>query len=122
LEGFRFADILRWKRGELMEKPWNGFHVAALNVPMDLNEDGILDVAFYQGTRPTPTVSGVTYVDVSARIGTAVNSQLLKNSTSGELIWMNEIPRKWNDRNYLYPIPLNDLQRNPKLLQNPGWN
>jgi hypothetical protein len=105
-----------------MEKPWNGFHVAALNVPMDLNEDGILDVAFYQGTRPTPAVSGVTYVDVSARIGTAVNSQLLKNGTSGELIWMNEIPRKWNDRNYLYPIPLNDLQRNPKLLQNPGWN
>ena len=122
LEGFRFSDILRWKRGELMERPWNGFHVAALNVPMDLNEDGILDVAFYQGTRPTPAVSGVTYVDVSARIGTAVNSQLLKNGTSGELNWMNEIPRKWNDRNYLYPIPLNDLQRNPKLKQNPGWN
>ena len=122
LEGFRFSDILRWKRGELMERPWNGFHVAALNVPMDLNEDGILDVAFYQGARPTPAVSGVTYVDVSARIGTAVNSQLLKNGTSGELNWMNEIPRKWNDRNYLYPIPLNDLQRNPKLKQNPGWN
>ena len=122
LEGFRFSDILRWKRGELMERPWNGFHVAALNVPMDLNEDGILEVAFYQGTRPTPAVSGVTYVDVSARIGTAVNSQLLKNGTSGELNWMNEIPRKWNDRNYLYPIPLNDLQRNPKLKQNPGWN
>ena len=122
LEGFRFSDILRWKRGELMERPWNGFHVAALNVPMDLNEDGILDVAFYQGTCPTPAVSGVTYVDVSARIGTAVNSQLLKNGTSGELNWMNEIPRKWNDRNYLYPIPLNDLQRNPKLIQNPGWN
>lgn len=122
LEGFRFSDILRWRRGELMERPWNGFHVPALNVPMDLNEDGILDVAFYQGTRPTPAVSGVTYVDVSPRIGTAVNSQLLKNGTSGELIWMNEIPRKWNDRNYLYPIPLNDLQRNPKLIQNPGWN
>lgn len=122
LEGFRFPDILRWKRGELMEKPWNGFYVPTLNVPMDLNEDGILDVAFYQGTRPSPTVSGVTYVDVSARIGTAVNSQLLKNGTSGELIWMNEIPRKWNERNYFYPIPLNDLQRNPNLKQNPGWN
>ncbi|MEJ7739628.1 MAG: RagB/SusD family nutrient uptake outer membrane protein [Chitinophagaceae bacterium] len=122
LEGLRFPDILRWKRGELMEKEWNGFYVPALNTPMDLNEDGILDVAFYQGTRPSPAVSGVTYVDVSARIGNAVNSQLLKNGTSGELIWMNEIPRKWNDRNYLYPIPLNDLQRNPNLKQNPGWN
>jgi starch-binding outer membrane protein, SusD/RagB family len=121
LEGFRFADILRWKRGELMEQEWNGFYVPSLNTPMDLNEDGILDVAFFQGTRPSPGVSGVTYVDVSARIGNAVNSQLLKNGTSGELIWMKEIPRKWNERNYLYPIPLNDLQRNPNLNQNPGW-
>ncbi|MBO9661077.1 MAG: RagB/SusD family nutrient uptake outer membrane protein, partial [Chitinophagaceae bacterium] len=68
-----------------------------------------------------PTVPGVTYVDVSARIGNAVNSQTLKNGTSGELIWMKEIPREWTDRNYLYPIPMNDIQRNPNLTQNPGW-
>jgi hypothetical protein len=122
LEGLRYADLLRWKRGPLMEQEWNGFYVPALNTPMDLNEDGILDVAFYQGTRPTPAVAGVTYVDVSAKVGTATNSQLLKNGTSGELIWMNEIPRKWEDRNYYYPIPLTDIQRNPNLKpQNPGW-
>lgn len=120
LEGLRFADILRWKRGELMEQEWNGFYVPSLVTPMDLNEDGILDVAFYQGTRPT-AVAGVTYVNVSPTIGTATNSQLLKNGTSGELIWMKEIPRKWDERMYYYPIPLNDLQRNPNLGQNPGW-
>jgi hypothetical protein len=121
LEGLRYADLLRWKRGPLMEQEWNGFYVPALNTPMDLNEDGILDVAFYQGTKPT-AVAGVTYVDVSAKIGTTTNSQLLKNGTSGELIWMNEIPRKWADRNYYYPIPLADIQRNPNLKpQNPGW-
>ena len=122
LEGFRLPDLLRWKRGELMEKEWNGFYVPALNVPMDLNEDGILDVVFYQGTRPTPALSGVTYVDVSPKIGTAINSLQLKNGTSGELIWMNEIQRKWLDKNYLFPIPLNDLQRNTNIKQNPGWN
>ena len=121
LEGFRFSDILRWKRGELMEQEWNGFYVPALNTPMDLNEDGVPDVAFYQGTRPSPAVTGVTYVDVSPTIGAAVNSQRLKNGTSGELIWMNEIPRNWEEKNYLYPIPLNDVQRNPALGQNPGW-
>jgi len=121
LEGFRFSDILRWKAGELMKQEWNGFYVPALNTPLDLNEDGILDVAFYQGTRPSPAVAGVTYVDVSPTIGNAVNSQLLKNGTSGELIWMNEIKREWTDKNYYYPIPLNDLQRNPNLKQNPGW-
>jgi hypothetical protein len=121
LEGLRFADILRWKRGALMEQEWNGFYVPALNTPMDLNEDGILDVAFYQGTRPSPVVAGVTYVDVSATSGSGVNSQQLKNGSFGELTWMNEIPRKWDDRNYYYPIPLNDLQRNPNLNQNQGW-
>ncbi|RZK81983.1 MAG: RagB/SusD family nutrient uptake outer membrane protein [Pedobacter sp.] len=122
LEGLRFADILRWKRGQLMEQEWNGFYVPQLITPLDLNEDGSLDVAFFQGTRPTPAVAGVTYVDVSERIGTTTNSQRLKNNTSGELIWMKEIPRKWDERMYYYPIPLNDLQRNPALKQNPDWD
>jgi len=122
LEGLRYADLLRWKRGPLMEQEWNGFNVPALNTPMDLNEDGILDVTFYQGKNPKPTVDdGITYVDVSATIGSATNSQLLKNGSSGQLTWMKEIPRKWNERNYYYPIPLSDLQRNPNLKQNPGW-
>jgi hypothetical protein len=122
LEGFRFADILRWKRGELMNQEWNGFYVPALVTPMDLNEDGILDVAFYQGTKPSPAVSGVTYVDVSALVGGKTNSQLLKNGTSGELTWMNNIARKWEDKMYYYPIPATDLITNPNLGQNPGWN
>lgn len=120
-EGQRFSDILRWKRGDLMQMEWNGFYVPSLNTPMDLNEDGVLDVAFYQGTRPTPAVAGVTYVDVSATISGKVNSQRLKNGTSGELTWMNEISRKWNDKQYFYPIPQNDVLLNPKLGQNPGW-
>lgn len=121
LEGLRFSDILRWKRGQLMDQEWNGFYVPALNTPLDLNEDGILDVAFYQGAKPSPAAAGVTYVDVSANIGTAKNSQQLKNGTSGELTWMNEIPRKWDDKMYYYPIPQVDLQRNPALGQNAGW-
>ena len=121
LEGFRFADILRWKRGELMNQEWNGFYVPALVTPMDLNEDGILDVAFFQGTKPSPAVSGVTYVDVSALVGGKTNSQLLKNGTNGELTWMNNIKRKWEDKMYYYPIPATDLITNPTLGQNPGW-
>jgi hypothetical protein len=121
LEGLRYSDILRWKRGPLMDQEWNGFYVPALNTPLDLNEDGILDVAFFQGTKPTPAAAGVTYVDVSPTISGAKNSQQLKNGTSGELTWMNEIARKWDDKMYYYPIPQADLQRNPALGQNPGW-
>ena len=121
LEGLRYSDILRWKRGPLMDQEWDGFYVPALVTPMDLNEDGILDVAFYQGAKPSPAVTGVTYVDVSATLGGKTNSQLLKNGTFGELTWMNEIVRKWDDKMYYYPIPQTDLQKNPALKQNPGW-
>lgn len=121
LEGFRYDDLLRWKRGELMQMEWNGFYVPELVTPMDLNEDGILDVAFYQGTKPAPAVSGVTYVDVSPKVGSNVNPQQLKNGVSGELTWMNNIVRKWEDKMYFYPIPQTDLLLNPNLGQNPGW-
>lgn len=121
LEGFRFPDILRWKRGDLMKMEWNGFYVPELKTAMDLNEDGILDVVFYQGTKPSPAISGVEYVNVSAMSGTSQNSQRLKNDTSGELTWMNNLTRNWSDKNYYYPIPATDLITNPKLGQNPGW-
>jgi hypothetical protein len=121
LEGFRFADLLRWKRGELMNLEWNGFYVPALNTPMDLNEDGISDVAFYQGTKPNPPAAGVTYVDVSAQVSGKTNPQLLKQGNRGELSWMNNILRRWEDKMYYYPIPQTDILNNPNLDQNPGW-
>jgi starch-binding outer membrane protein, SusD/RagB family len=120
LEGFRFPDILRWKRGELMNQEWNGFYVPALNTAMDLNEDGISDVVFYQGTKPS-LGSSLTYVDVSPTVSGKANPQLLKNGTSGELTWMNNIKRRWEDKMYLYPIPQSALITNENLGQNPGW-
>ena len=104
-----------------MDLEWNGFYVPELVTPLDLNEDGILDVAFFQGIKPTPGVPGVTYVDVSPLVGGKVNSMQLKNDTYGQLVWMNEISRKWEDKMYYYPIPQSALITNPNLGQNPGW-
>jgi len=103
-----------------MNQEWNGFYVPALNTPMDLNEDGINDVVFYQGTKPS-LGSALTYVNVSATVSGKVNAQLLKNDTYGELTWMNNIVRMWEDKMYYYPIPTTDLVTNPNLGQNPGW-
>lgn len=121
MEGFRFYDIIRWKHGDLFAMEWNGMYVPSLVTPMDLNEDGVLDVAFYQGSKPSPAVSGVTYMDVSATSGGKPNALRLKNNTSGELTWLNTIPRSWEDKNYFYPIPEADRLMNTELLQNPGW-
>lgn len=120
-EGLRFADLVRWKKGNLLTMTWNGFYVPELNKPMDLNGDGKNDVLFYSGTAPAP-VAGVTFVNVSPTLPNgSVNPQRLSNGTSGELIWLNNVTRKWEDKKYLYPVPTADLLINPRLGQNPGW-
>ncbi|MEJ5962576.1 RagB/SusD family nutrient uptake outer membrane protein [Pedobacter immunditicola] len=119
-EGLRFDDIVRWKKGDLMTKAWNGFYVPALNVPMDLNEDGLMDVAFFQ-VMPANPVPGVKYINVAETINGVVNPQRLSNNTSGELTWLTTTTREFTDKNYLYPIPEADRLFNPELGQNPGW-
>jgi len=120
LEGFRFYDLMRWKRGDLLTMIWNGMYVPALNVQMDLNEDGTPDVLFFQGTAPAP-IPGVTFVNVSATVSGQPNSQRLSNDTFGEVTWLTTITRTWAERNYYYPIPLSDITANPNLVQNTGW-
>jgi hypothetical protein len=122
-EGLRFPDLIRWKRGELLAVPWTGFYVPALNLPIDLNEDGKNDVLFYQGTAPAQSLyPGVTLINVSANLPNGVaNPQRLSNNTSGEITWLNNAARVWDNKKYLYPIPEGDRLVNPALGQNPGW-
>lgn len=119
-EGFRFYDLVRWKRGELLEQPWTGFYVPQLNQLMDLDEDGVPDVCFVQG-KPSNPVSGVKYVDVAPTVDGKANPQQLAQGDHGEITWLKDAPRKWEDKKYLYPIPESALLKNEALGQNPGW-
>lgn len=114
LEGFRFYDIVRWKRGPLFEMEWRGIYIPEANKLIDLNEDGINDVYFYT-VAPATQQSGVTYINVNTA------SQKLSNGTSGEVTWLTNIARKFDDKKYYYPIPETHLLTNPKLGQNAGW-
>lgn len=117
-EGLRPDDLKRWHLGELFQDaPMNGMYVPALG-EYDLNEDGINDVVFYQGTKPTSSNPAIAFVDVSP--STAVGRIQLSNGTSGEVRW-NPGAREWLDKKYLYPIPEADRIMNPNLGQNPGW-
>ena len=130
LEGFRFADLARWAHGDLMASttrygqanPWNGMYVPALNTPYDLNGDGVPDVYFYQGTAPSNQVSTITYINVTPTITSGTNPQILANGTYGELNWLDALPRTFQSYMYIYPIPFQEIELNPSLLQNPGWN
>jgi hypothetical protein len=121
-EGFRFYDLMRWCKGDLLTMPWNGFYVPALDTPMDLNGDGKNDVYFYK-TLPATTDKSITYINVNQNLsGTTVNPQRLSNDTYGELTWLNNISRSFDaTKKYLYPIPQNDININQALKQNPYW-
>ena len=114
MEGLRFYDVVRWARGALMEMEWRGIYVAAANQNIDLDENGTPDVYFFT-VSPTSRPAGITFLAVT---GTDFK---LANGSFGEIIWRNDIPRKWEQKNYLYPIPEGDLLTNPALKQNPGW-
>ena len=86
------------------------------NTNLDLDENGTPDVNFFTVNVPTANrLPTVTYISVAG------NDFRLANGTSGEIVWRNDIPRKWEQKNYLYPIPEGDLLTNPALKQNPGW-
>lgn len=122
MEGFRFNDLLRWKKGELLEMVWNGMYVSSLNTYFDLNEDGNPDVYFYKAPLEEDEIPGVSYVNVSPTLSSgAVNPFKLKNDDSGEIIWLDNMPRVWEQKNYFYPIPESDRLINPEIGQNPGW-
>lgn len=115
-EGLRPDDLARWRLGELFaEAPMNGMYIPALG-DYDLNEDGIIDVCFYKGERPSSSQASV-FVDVTSA---GVGRRVLSKGDSGEIIW-NPGVREWLDKKYLYPIPETDLLKNPNLGQNPGW-
>lgn len=117
-EGLRTDDLIRWKLGDLFQSiTFNGIYIPSLG-EYDLNGDGVMDVCFYQGQRPTPSQPNIAFVNVSP--STAAGQIQLSNGDHGEVIW-NPGEREWLDKKYLYPIPATDLERNPDLGQNPDW-
>jgi starch-binding outer membrane protein, SusD/RagB family len=115
LEGFRFDDIRRWKMGPLMNIPYNGVYVPALNTPYAMNGDGVLNVSFVTATPTSGTIKGVYYDIIN---GTVIQ---LTQGTYGNIIWLANTPRVWDDKMYYMPIPTGQIVLNPNLVQNPGW-
>lgn len=113
-EGFRYDDLLRWKKGDLVEMPWEGIYVPGLNQPMDLDGNGKPDVAFVE-TVPESKVAGVIYFVIDG------TNSILTEGDKGHIVWRANEDRQFPDKKYLHPISNTDLVLNPDLGQNPGW-
>jgi hypothetical protein len=114
LEGFRFDDLKRWRAGKLLEMDYNGLYVPEMNTLNDLNEDGKPDVSFVT-TVPSTKVPGVYYFLIDNK------QSKLSEGTKGNLLWLINVEKKFEDHKYFYPVPFNEIVLNPKLDQNLGW-
>lgn len=114
-EGFRFDDIRRWKRGELMTMQYQGIYVPYVDVPLDLNEDGTDDVGFVNKqswqVNTYQVLLGSTYELSKKKYG-----RLIYHANETE-----DFPRKWEDKMYVYPVPYDETIINPNLKQPMGW-
>jgi starch-binding outer membrane protein, SusD/RagB family len=112
-EGLRWDDLMRWKEGKKLEQPMLGIYFPNLG-SFDFNNDGKTDVYLHNGNA-TGAPPGTTSI-------INVNQKALTNGTSGNFFPLKGITVVFNEgKDYLYPIPSEDITLNPNLKQNPGW-
>lgn len=116
-EGFRFADLARWKAGKCIDQSIDGMYFAGAG-EYDLTGDGNPDVILYNEGDPKP--AGGDKVQVY-EIG---KDLLLSGGNQGYVAFHKNTQRTaFNEqRDYLYPIPSHERSLNNNLTQNPGWN
>lgn len=112
MESFRWDDIRRWKVGQMVTRQFKGMYFPGTG-KYDLDNDGKDDVWIYEGDKPV--AKNIQLLKLGSEI-------LLENGDSGNVIINKHITKKFDEgRDYLYPLPVQELQLNPNLKQNPFW-
>lgn len=109
MENLRWDDLMRWKEGHLLARPFRGMYFPG---PGEYNLDnfGAIDIIIYEGAEP------------STNTFTMPVSQLSENN-QGYVEVHKGIVKTFNEnRDYFWPIPIEQRKLNPNLTQNPGWD
>lgn len=112
LEGLRWDDLMRWKEGKKLEKPMNGIYFSGLG-SFDFNNDGKTDVYLHNSSASGAPSGTSTIIDIRQRP--------LTDGLSGNMNPFRETVTFDENKDYYYPIPLEDISLNDNLDQNPGW-
>lgn len=112
MENLRWDDLARWKEGQKLTQATEGMYLPRTG-QFDLDRNGTIDIEIYED-KPSGNVQGVVYLKLNQDI------HLYPNKLVDP---MPEFHNRIFDENkdYLYPLPLLELQLNSKLKQNPGW-
>ena len=117
-EGFRWDDLMRWKEGLCVNQPMYGMYFPGPG-EYDLTGDGKADLCLYKGNKPSSSVKGIVF----KKIGDLADGIFLSGEDSGFVDPQKNNTHVFNEeRDYFYPIPIDDRTLNHSLTQNPGWN
>ena len=116
-ENLRHTDLLRWRNGQAYNHKFLGFYMAEAEGQHDLDGNGTIDVWFYSGS--APAAGDIPTGCVVRKIG---EQAYFTGNTSGYLIANPVVDGNWNDeKDYYYPVPINERSLNPNLTQNKNW-
>ncbi|MCM1504938.1 MAG: RagB/SusD family nutrient uptake outer membrane protein [Muribaculum sp.] len=119
-EGFRWNDLMRWKAGKCTEQSLTGMYFPGPG-EYDFDGDGEADIVLYAAGQSKPTAAdGVPVYQIGSDV-------FLSGGDKGYTDYHYNIGHVFNeDRDYLYPIPTDEIslykEKNPDFAQNPGWN
>ena len=121
----RWDDIVRWKEGRCFLQPLQGIYFPGPG-EYDLTGDGQPDILLYDTAKePDSKISykvQIQEIEIDGKYVPCTNGVVLSEGRSGYIDMHRLKNRSFDeDRDYLYPIPLEDRQLNPNLKQNPGW-
>lgn len=105
----RWEDIMRWKEGQIVTAPFQGMYFPRTGF-YDLDRNGVMDVEIYTGSKPPAT--GPYQIPASD----------LSGGTKGNIVTNRNIVKVFDEeKDYLWPLPIEDLTLNKNLEQNPNW-
>lgn len=105
----RWEDLMRWKEGQTLTAPFQGMYFPRPGF-YDLDRNGKNDVEIYTGSKPPAT--GPYQLPASD----------LSGGTKGNVVTNRNIVKTFDEtKDYLWPLPVEDLTLNKKLEQNPNW-
>lgn len=112
-EGYRYFDLIRWKAGPSMDQEIYGIYFPGPGL-YDLSGDGVDDVCLYETSKPEG------WTGPAFKIGEEI---WLTEGTKGYMNYHHNVTHTFDEnRDYYYPIPINERTLNKNLTQNPGWN
>ena len=112
----RYQDLMRWNMGDLIVRRYNNQGWRGIYLSPEEVKSGFT----FNGKKYTVSTSKSTN-ETNYKVSTSKSDMnwTLSEGSYGYLIYNYDL--EWDDKMYLYPIPLTATNVNPALGQNNGW-